>query len=98
MAKTSAAGDNRPAQSPENKTKSIILAIAGDFTTKPADLQNSIDLKNNLSFGNDEYNRLQAKLNELVSGLKAGATISNTEATACSTVGDCVHLVQSKIV
>lgn len=82
---------------PEIRTKRIILEIAGDFSTDPATLQNALDLAKNLIYGDDEYSLLQIRLNRLVKEYKRTASVSEDEATNCSTVGDCVTLVNDKI-
>lgn len=83
--------------SPEIRTKRIILHIAGNFTTNPATLKDGIDLVQNLLYGSDEYTLLQMRLDTLVKEYKASASISSSEAGNCSTVGDCTQLVDSKI-
>lgn len=82
---------------PEIRTKRIILQIAGDFSTKPIDLKDNVKLKINLLYGDDEYSLLQMRLNSLVKEYKAGASVSDDEAGDCVTVGDCTELVDSKI-
>jgi len=79
------------------RVKRIILEIAGDFNTDPSSLQNSLDLAKNLMYGDDEYSLLQIRLNKLVKEYKKTASVSEDEAANCSTVGDCVSLVDGKI-
>lgn len=81
----------------EIRTKRIILQIAGDFSSKPKDLKDSIKLKINLLYGDDEYSLLQMRLNSLVKEYKKSARISDNETSDCTTVGDCIELVNSKI-
>jgi hypothetical protein len=88
-------GDN--ADPPEIRTKRIILQIAGDFSSKPEDLNDNIKLKINLLYGNDEYSLLQIRLNSLVKEYKKTASMTNDETNNCSSVGDCTRLVNSKI-
>ncbi|MBL0183748.1 MAG: hypothetical protein IPP96_16265 [Chitinophagaceae bacterium] len=82
---------------PEIRTKRIILHIAGNFTTKPETMGDEIDLTINLLYRSDEYTLLQMRLDALVKEFKASASISSSEATGCSTVGDCTALVDEKI-
>lgn len=82
---------------PEIRTKRIILHIAGNFTTKPETMGDEIDLTINLLYGSDEYTLLQMRLDVLVKEFKASASINSSEAGGCSTVGDCTALVDSKI-
>lgn len=81
----------------EIRTKRIILHIAGNFTTKPETMGDEIDLTINLLYGSDEYTLLQMRLDVLVKEFKASASINISEATGCSTVGDCTALVDAKI-
>ena len=82
---------------PEIRTKRIILHIAGNFTTNPETLQDGINLRLNLLYGSDEFTLLQMRLDTLVKEFKASAGISSSEANDCSVVGDCTALVDSKI-
>ena len=82
---------------PAIRTKRIILQIAGDFTTKPENLKNAVDLVKHLLYGDDEYSLLQMRLDSLVKENKSTASVSDSEASDCGTVGDCVDLVDSKI-
>jgi hypothetical protein len=77
--------------------KRIILNIAGDFSTEPSALQESIDLRRNLQFKDNEYRLLQIRLDEFVQTKKEGATVSTDEANGCSTVGDCISIAESKL-
>lgn len=92
-----AANPDDIADSPEIRTKRIILQIAGDFDTNPATLSNSLSLKLNLQYGDDEYSVLQMRLNKLVKSIKASASIDDDETGDCKIVKDCVTLVNDKI-
>lgn len=85
------------ADSPEIRTKRIILHIAGDYSSRPEDLKDNIKLKINLLYGDDEYSLLQIRLNSLVKEYKKTARVTNDETNNCSSVGDCTKLVNSKI-
>jgi hypothetical protein len=85
------------ADSPEIRTKRIILQIAGDDSTKPEDLKDNIKLKINLLYGVDEYAILQMRLKSLVKEYKKTADVTKVETDNCSSVGDCTKLVNSKI-
>jgi hypothetical protein len=78
------------------RTKRIILLIAGDFTTKPENLNGSLKLKTNLGYQADEYVLLQIRLNKLVKEYVPAASVSSKEATDCEKVSDCVTLVNKK--
>lgn len=85
-------------ESPIIRAKKIILHVGGNYTTKPENLNNSINLKINMLFGSNEYSILRRRLEELSKEYKASAKISNDEINNCSTVGDCITLFNSKIV
>ena len=83
-------------ESKEVRTKRIILHIAGDFSRDPQTLQNSIQLKSNLGYGDDEYSLLQIRLDKLVKESNKTAGTSPAEINNCAKVGDCVSLVNAK--
>lgn len=78
-------------------TKRVILEIAGDSSTDPATLRESLKLKDNLYYGDNEYRLLQIRLNEYVQSKKKEASISTDDASGCTTVGDCVTLIGGKL-
>ncbi len=83
--------------SPGIRIKRIILHIAGDFTSKPEELNETIKLKINLLYSDDEYSLLQIRLDSLVKEYKNTASVTEDETNGCITVGDCTKLVNSKI-
>lgn len=78
------------------RTKRIILLIAGDFTTKPENLNGSVKLKANLRYQADEYTLLQKRLDKPVKEYLPITRVSKKEATDCEKVPDCVTLVNKK--
>jgi hypothetical protein len=80
-----------------SETKQIILNIAGEFSTKPDDLKDSILLKDNLNYRDDDFSLLQSQLDQLVKKYKSSASVSSDETNKCKTVGDCTKLVNAKI-
>lgn len=78
-------------------TKRIILEIAGGDTTDPSTLRESLKLKDNLQYGDNEYRLLQIYLNDYLKSCKKDPSITSSEADACDKVGDCVDLVKGKI-
>jgi hypothetical protein len=80
----------------ETRTKRIILQIAGNYSKDPQKLQNSVQLRGDLGYGDDEYYLLQIRLDKLVKEYNKTAGINSTEANDCEKVGDCVSLVISK--
>lgn len=83
--------------SPVIRTKRIILQIAGDYSSNPAELNDNIKLTLNLFYSDNEYSLLQMRLNSLVKEYKKTANITDDETIDCATVGDCTELVISKI-
>lgn len=83
--------------SPEIRTKRIILQIAGNSSIKPENLPNDIELATNLLYGENEFSLLQMRLNNLVKSINSSKSISQNETDKCETVGDCVQLVNTKI-
>jgi hypothetical protein len=94
LANTAVDDKNDP---PAIRTKRIVLQIAGDFSTNPANLDNRVRLARDLLYGADEYSLLQMRLDALVKEYKSSASVSESEANDCVKVGDCVNLVDSKI-
>jgi hypothetical protein len=84
-------------ESVDLRVKAILLQIQGDYTTSPADLPDKANLQTNLEFGDDEMSLLQIRLDTLVKEYKKGAAISDNDVSGCTTVGDVVDLVKSKI-
>jgi hypothetical protein len=82
---------------PDIRTKRIILHIAGDFDSEPAELLNWVNIETNLLFSFNEYSLLLKRLNHLVKEYDKSARISAKEVQACKTVSDCLDLVTSKI-
>ena len=85
------------ANPPDIRTKRIILYISGDFDRRPEDLPNNVELEALLQFGHTEYALLLKRLNQLVKEYDKTARVSAGEANACTTVGDCIDLVNSRI-
>jgi len=89
----------KPAQ-PERydvATKRIILEIAGDDTTDPSTLGESLKLRDNLQYGDNEYVLLQIRLDEYVKSCNKDASVTPAEVNACTTVGSCVDLVKKHL-
>ena len=84
------------AESKEVRTKRIILQIAGNYSKDPQTLQNSVQLKSSLGYGDDEYYLLQIRLDKLVKEYNKTTGISSTDVNRCEKVGDCVSLVIAK--
>lgn len=82
---------------PEIRTKRIILQIAGNSSVKPENLPDHIKLGLNLLYGDNEYSLLQMRLNALVKTYNTKESVSDNETSDCVTVGDCTVLVNSKI-
>lgn len=83
--------------SPIIRVKKVILHVGGNFTTKPENLTNTINLKINMLYGSNEYSILRKRLDALAKEYKTSATISSEEINNCATVGDCITLFNSKI-
>lgn len=81
----------------DNAVKRIILNIAGDNSTDPSTLRESLKLKDNLHYGDDEYRLLQIRLNDYARSKNKDASVSTDEASGCDSVGDCIALVERKI-
>lgn len=79
------------------RVKRIILIIAGDTTSEPSTLGDTLSLKLNLQFLSNEFSLLQIRLDRLVKEFKSTAKVSNSEASNCKTVKDCIDLVNKKI-
>lgn len=82
---------------PATAVKRIILAIAGDDATDPDTLRESLNLRNNLHYGDNEYTLLQIRLNDYVQSKNKDASITADDAGGCDSVGDCIALVEGKI-
>jgi hypothetical protein len=84
-------GDAQPV-----RTRRRILFAGGDYTSDPAVLRGSLDLKKNLSYGDDEYSSLQGMLDILVREYVDSASVSLSETTACTLVSDVLKMVTTK--
>jgi|GEM_PF-5597379 len=77
--------------------KRMILQIAGDFSTEPGSLRESLSLRDNLQYKDNEYSLLQIRLNSYVKTQRKDSLISAEEVNGCNKVGDCIDLVEGKL-
>lgn len=79
------------------RVKRIILHIAGDFDSNPANMKGECSLEQELSFGYNEYFMLRRCLDRLVKEYNKKLKINADEIQACRTVEACVNLVTDRI-
>jgi len=79
------------------EVKIIILAIIGNKTIKPQNLPDEYRLYDDLGYNDNLKEYLHIALNNYVDHKHPGSKIVQKEMDACSTVGDCIQLVKSKI-
>lgn len=79
------------------EVKTIILHVAGDFTTDPSTLKDGVKLDVNLLYDEDEYAILAMRLTKLVKKHNKQESVSTDEVTECANVGKVLEMVNEKI-
>lgn len=79
------------------EVKTIILHVAGDFSTDPKTLKDGIKLDLNLLYDEDEFAILAMRLTKLVRKYNRAESVTTDEVTACANVGKVLEMVNEKI-
>lgn len=84
-------------ESPQNRVKTMLLHLAGDYQTPSAELSDKLNLKTHLLFTDAQYKLLFLKLNTLLQHYQPEKKITMKEIKECQSVADCVGLVERNL-
>lgn len=77
------------------QVKRAILNVKGNNSTDPSTLLNELELEANLLYNSNDFILLAVKLNKFIAENSKKITVS--EMKKCTTVGDCITLLNGKI-